>query len=233
MTNTPPFHLAIDGPVAAGKGTVSRLAADRLGFLYVDTGAMYRVAAFLAVEAGVDLTDEAAVTELVSHATIEMHNPLEAEKDGRLTTVIVNGVDVSWKIRTEAISAGSSKVAAYPKVREILVKKQQAIAAGQDVVMEGRDITYRVLPEAQLKIFLTGSDVIRASRRHLQLQTRGEDISYEEVLAGIKQRDEQDIHRTTDPLKRIPEAWEIDTSELSIDQVVDMIVSRANVMRSM
>ncbi|MDA1079477.1 MAG: (d)CMP kinase [bacterium] len=233
MTNITPFHLAIDGPVAAGKGTVSRLAADRLGFLYVDTGAMYRVAAYLAIEAGVDLTDEAAVTELVAISAIEMHNPLEAEKDGRLTTVIVDGEDVSWKIRTEAISAGSSKVAAHPKVREILVKKQQAIAEGQDVVMEGRDITYRVLPEAQLKIFLTGSDIIRAKRRHLQLLTRGEDISYEDVLQGIKQRDEQDLHRTTDPLKKIPEAWEIDTSELSIEQVVDMIVSRVAVLRSL
>lgn len=233
MTNITPFHLAIDGPVAAGKGTVSRLAADRLNFLYVDTGAMYRVAAFLAIEEGVDLSEETAVTELVSHATIEMHNPLEAEKDGRLTTVIVNGVDVSWKIRTEAISAGSSKVAAHPKVREILVKKQQAIAAGQNVVMEGRDITYRVLPDAQLKIFLTGSDIIRATRRHLQLQTRGEDVSHEEVLQGIQQRDEQDLHRATDPLKKIPEAWEIDTSELSIEQVVDMIVTRVEVLRSM
>jgi len=232
MTNTTPFHLAIDGPVAAGKGTVSRLVADRLGFLYVDTGAMYRVAAYLAIAAGVELSDSAAVTELVSKARIEMHNPVTGEKDGRLTTVIVNGDDVSWKIRTEEIIAGSSKVAVYPRVREILVRKQQEIARDQNVVMEGRDITYRVLPEAQLKIFLTGSDVIRATRRHLQLLTRGEDVSYEEVLAGIKQRDDQDMHRTTDPLKRVPEAWEIDTSELSIEQVVEMIVSRTRVMRS-
>jgi len=232
MANTTAFHVAIDGPVAAGKGTVSRLVADRLGFLYVDTGAMYRVAACLAIEKKIDLTDEAAVSILLKTATIEMRNPLESERDGRLTTVIVNGTDMSWKIRTEAISAGSSKVAAHAKVREILVQKQQEIARDQNVVMEGRDITYRVLPEAQLKIFLTGSDVIRATRRHLQLLTRGEDVSYEEVLAGIKQRDEQDTHRTTDPLKRVPEAWEIDTSELSIEQVVEMIVSRVCVMRS-
>ncbi|OGJ37248.1 MAG: cytidylate kinase [Candidatus Pacebacteria bacterium RIFCSPLOWO2_01_FULL_47_12] len=232
MPNTTPFHLAIDGPVAAGKGTVSRLVADRLAFLYVDTGAMYRVAAFLALEAGANLADEAVVTGLIAQVTIEMHNPLVAEKDGRLTTVVLNGDDVSWKIRTEAISAGASTVAAHPKVRAILVKKQQAIAKNQDVVMEGRDITYRVLPEAQLKIFLTGSDVIRATRRHLQLLTRGQDITYAAVLAGIKQRDDQDIHRVTDPLKKIPEAWEIDTSELSIEQVVDVIVARVQVMRS-
>src|SRR3990167_8953430 len=232
MPNTTPFHLAIDGPVAAGKGTVSRLVADRLAFLYVDTGAMYRVAAFLALEAGANLADEAVVTGLIAQVTIEMHNPLVAEKDWRLTTVVLNGDDVSWKIRTEAISDGASTVAAHPKVRAILVKKQQAIAKNQDVVMEGRDITYRVLPEAQLKIFLTGSDVIRATRRHLQLLTRGQDITYAAVLAGIKQRDDQDIHRVTDPLKKIPEAWEIDTSELSIEQVVDMIVARVQVMRS-
>jgi CMP/dCMP kinase len=231
-TSSDTFHIAIDGPVAAGKGTVSKLVAQRLEFVYIDTGAMYRMSALLAKMNDLPYDDEDALAELVETSHMDMRQPNEDEKDGRLSTVILDGEDVSWKIRTEEISAGSSKVAAMPKVRAALVKKQQQIAKGKDVVMEGRDITYRVLPEAQLKIYLTGSDVVRAKRRHLQLQTKGEDISFEDVYRELIERDERDMNRTTDPLKKIPEAWEIDTSDLSIDQVVEVIVGRAKTMMS-
>lgn len=225
------FQIAIDGPVAAGKGTVSRLVADQLGFLYVDTGAMYRVATLLAVKAGTDLTNEAAVVRLVHQSNIQMHNPKENEKDGRLTTVLVDGEDVSWDIRTEKISSKVSIVAAHPKVREILVKKQQIIAGTQNVVMEGRDITYRVLPNADLKIYLTGSDTVRAKRRHLQSLQRGEFVTYQEVFDQLKLRDKNDMERVNDPLRIVDDAWVIDTSDLKIQQVVRLIVEKVYAMQ--
>lgn len=229
---TTSFQIAIDGPVAAGKGTISKLTAQRLGFLYVDTGAMYRMTAYLALHKAVAFDDEAGLVNLLNDAQMEMRNPNDDEKDGRLTTVHLNGDDVSWKIRTEEVSAGASKVSQHAKVREVLVKKQQEIAAKQDVVMEGRDITYRVLPTAQIKIYLTGSDVVRAKRRHLQLQTKGEDVSLDEVYRELIERDRRDMERTVDPLKIVEDAWVIDTSDLTIDQVVELIIGRVKAMRT-
>lgn len=232
MVNQEYFQIAIDGPVAAGKGTVSRLVAERLNFLYVDTGAMYRVTAYLALQHDIPFEDIKSIVELIKKTDIQMHNPSPEEADGRLTTVLVNGEDVSWKIRTESVGNGASQVAQIKEVREVLVEKQQMIASTQNVVMEGRDITYRVLPDAQLKIFLTGKDFVRANRRHLQLQMRGNDVSFEEVFIDLKNRDNLDMTREADPLKIIPEAWVLDTSDFSIDQVVDMIVSKVKVMLS-
>ncbi|MEX0895879.1 MAG: (d)CMP kinase [Patescibacteria group bacterium] len=229
MTNQP-FHIAIDGPVAAGKGTVSRLVADRLAFLYVDTGAMYRVTAWMSIHADIDLTDEAAVSALIEKTNIEMYNPKGDERDGRLTTVKVNGEDVSWQIRTEEIGRGASKVAVHPLVRKALVAKQQNIAKNQNIVMEGRDTTYAVLPDAQLKIYLTASDTVRAKRRHMQLLTKGTDVEFAQVYKDLLERDELDTNRKTDPLKIVPEAWVIDTSDLSIERVVEMIVAKVQVL---
>ena len=225
------YQIAIDGPVAAGKGTVSRLVAERLNFVYVDTGAMYRTSAYLAKKNGVDFSDEAKIAELVAQADIDVRAPEDSEKDGRLATVLLNGEDVSWAIRTEDISKGSSQVAALPEVRRVLVEKQQQIAVGKNVVMEGRDITYRVLPHAMLKIFLTGSDIVRAKRRHVQLLTKGEDISFEDVYKELLERDERDMNRDTDPLKIVDDAWKIDTSDLTIEQVVEIIVGRVRAVR--
>ena len=226
------FQIAIDGPVAAGKGTVSRLVAERLGFLYVDTGAMYRVGALLCHRTKTDVNDGPAVAKLLSESKLEMRNPSDEEKDGRLTTVLLNGEDVSWAIRTEAVSNDSSKVAAHSQVRHVLVKKQQEIAQNNHVVMEGRDITYRVLPQAQLKIFLTANDIVRAKRRHFDLQTHGHAITFEEVYQDLLERDKRDQERAVDPLQQPPDSWVVDTSDLSIDQVVNLIVAKVNVMRS-
>ncbi|MFZ1721637.1 MAG: (d)CMP kinase [Microgenomates group bacterium] len=226
------FRIAIDGPVSAGKGTVSRLVAERLGFLYIDTGAMYRVTAFLAIKNSIPLDDEAAIIAQITKATLDMRNPLESEKDGRLITIILDGEDVSWAIRTEEISAGSSAVSKLAGVRKILVEKQQIIAKNKNVVMEGRDITYRVLPDADLKIFLTASQTVRAKRRSLQLQIRGEDISFEQVLEELIKRDTQDTERHADPLKIVEDAWVVDTSDMSILQVVDLIEQKVNVLRA-
>jgi cytidylate kinase len=226
------FHIAIDGPVAAGKGTVSKLVAERLGFLYVDTGAMYRVTALLGLRNDVSLDDENQLAELIRQSHIDMRNPNEDERDGRLTTVLLDSEDVSWKIRTEEVGNGASQVAQYPAVREQLVAKQQEIAQGKDVVMEGRDITHKVLPQANLKIYLTGSDIVRAKRRHMQLMTRGVDISLDDVFADLIERDKRDSERKTDPLKIVPDAWVVDTSDFTIDEVVELIVGRVKTLQS-
>jgi len=225
------FQIAIDGPVAAGKGTVAKLVAKRLGFLYIDTGAMYRVAALIAKQKNVSWDNEIEVARLVEAANIDLHNPKGDEMDSRQITVIVDGVDVSWVIRTEDMSIGSSAVAKLPAVRKVLVTKQQQIAAAHDVVMEGRDITFRVLPDAQLKIYLTADETSRAKRRHQELQNRGVDISFETVLQDLIARDKQDSERATDPLQIVPEAWVLDTTNLDIETVVDQIELRVKTLR--
>lgn len=225
------FQIAIDGPVAAGKGTVARLVAERLGFLYVDTGAMYRVTALVSQRAGIDWSQEEAVAAMIAKTDIQLRRPTEDEKDGRLSTVLVDGEDVSWKIRTEEMSRGSSIVAGLRRVREELVKKQQIIAQAQNVVMEGRDITFRVLPEAKLKIYLTADPEERAKRRHAELLMRGQDISFEEVLQELKDRDIRDMQRAVDPLQVVDGAWVLDTTGLSIDEVVDRIEEKVNQLK--
>ena len=226
------FQIAIDGPVAAGKGTVSRLVAKELGFLYVDTGAMYRVAALLALRHGVSLKNELRIVGLISKTSFQMRDPVGEERDGRLVTILVDGEDVSWAIRTEDVSRAVSPIATLPKVREVLVKKQQEIAKGQNVVMEGRDITYRVLPEADLKIYLTANEIVRAKRRHFQLLTKGEAVEFQEVYEELLKRDKRDKTRKTDPLKIVSDAWVVDTSDLTIEQVVDLIVAKVRMIRS-
>lgn len=221
------FQIAIDGPVAAGKGTVARLVASRLGFLYVDTGAMYRTTALLAKEHSIDLSNEAAVAELVSQHTMMLRNPTEDEKDGRQITILLDEKDVSWAIRTEEISAGASVVAQHALVRKELVKKQQEIASQTSVVMEGRDITFRVLPEAQMKIYLDASIETRAKRRHQELLARGVDTSLEQVYKDTAERDKRDMERLVDPLHIEKAAWVLDSTNLEIEEVVELIVSKA------
>jgi CMP/dCMP kinase len=225
------FQIAIDGPVASGKGTVARLVAERLEMLYIDTGAMYRAVALAAQQENISLENEAAVVKLIARIKIELHRPTEEERDGRLTTVLLNNQDVSWAIRTEEIGSGSSQVAALVEVRKALVMLQQEIAMHQDVVMEGRDITFRVLPDAQLKIFLTASVEGRVKRRLLDLQHRGQDATYEQVLQDLQERDQRDSQRLADPLQVVEGVWVLDTSDLTIEEVVEQIVQRAQQMR--
>jgi cytidylate kinase len=226
------FQIAIDGPVAAGKGTVSRLVAERLNLLYVDTGAMYRMAALVGIRHEVDLDQQSQLLPLIQRSQMEMRNPTDQEQDGRLTSVFLNGEDVSWQIRTEQISTGASQVAVHPQIRQALVKKQQQIAQKHDVIMEGRDITYKVLPQADLKIFLTADEVVRAKRRHFELLSKGVDVEFDEVYQDLIARDKRDKERETDPLQKVPDAWAIDTSDLSIEKVVQLIVAKARLMRS-
>ena len=225
------FQIAIDGPVAAGKGTTSRILAEKLNFLYVDTGAMYRVAALLALRHHLTFTDETAIVKLLENSQLEMRNPQgDKEADGRLTTLILDGEDVSWTIRTEKCSDGASKVSTMPKVRQVLVEKQKQIAEKQNVVMEGRDITFKVLPKADLKIFLTADLTTRAQRRHLQYLNKGIDKSLDEVIKEVETRDHRDMTRKIDPLHQTADSWLLDSSHLTIDQVVDLISERVAVM---
>ena len=227
--SSPPvfFQIAIDGPVASGKGTAARSLAQKLDFLYVDTGAMYRTAALIANRRGLDFTDGATLSAAIAESKIELFETrnMSTLAVSRLT-VLLDGEDVSEAIRTPEIDRAVSIVAAQPEVRSVLVSKQQEIAAIQNVVMEGRDITYKVLPHAQLKIFLTADPRVRAQRRFAEYQIKGQDITLEEVMSDLQKRDEIDSKRATDPLQIVPEAWVIDTTNLTINETVDLIIKR-------
>lgn len=221
-------QIAIDGPVAVGKSTIARLLAQRLGFVYVDTGAMYRATALLCQRYSVDIDDEVAVVKVLDQHTISLETPTQDEQDGRKVTVRLDEEDVSWAIRTEEVSHGASIVATYAPVRAKLVERQQAIAQEQDVVMEGRDITFRVLPNAELKIFLTASDEQRARWRHDELLMRGQDVTFEEVIKELQERDNRDRTRQVDPLHVADDAWEFDRTGLELEEVLGTIEERAH-----
>lgn len=221
------FQIAIDGPVAVGKSTIARILAQRLGFLYVDTGAMYRATALLAQRMNIDLNDVDEVVKLLLQHRITLATPQGAQEDGRKITVFLDDEDVSWAIRTERVSQGASIVATLGPVREQLVEQQQAIASTQNVVMEGRDITFRVLPNAQLKIFLTADDETRAEWRHTELLKNGQDISLEEVITQLKERDKRDMERDVDPLHVTEDAWMFDRSDYELEEAIDMIEKKA------
>lgn len=224
------FQIAIDGPVAAGKGTTAKMVAARLGFLYVDTGAMYRGLTLYAIRNGVDWSVEEDVVKLVEtkEPKVELRVPEGETKDGRLCTVLLNGEDVSWKVRTEEISHAVSPVAQYPKIRDYVNKLARKMASEQGVVMEGRDITGVVLPEADLKIYMDADPMERAKRRHRELMTRGEDIALETVYQELIERDKRDMEKN---LKILPGVWVLDTTGMSIDQVAEVIVKRAEELK--
>jgi cytidylate kinase len=208
--------VAIDGPGGSGKSTVGRRVADRLGSVYIDTGAMYRAVGLLATEAGVDLRDEAAVTALV-RAT-----PLRFDGEGRLWAA---GRDVSGLIRSLEIGEAASVVSTLPGVRALLVERQREIAAGGDVVMEGRDIGTNVFPGADVKVFLTARPEVRAARRAAELREQGEAVEDAAVLAAVSERDRRDSEREVAPLRRAADAVEVDTSGLTLEEVVDAVVA--------
>lgn len=220
------IQIAIDGPVAAGKSTVARRLAERTGFIYVDTGAMYRAITLLALRHHLSFTDEAGLTQLVNQTQIDVRKPTEGEMDGRLSTVTIDGEDISWAIRTPEIAQHVATVAALKGVREALVKKQQQIAVNKNVVMEGRDITYVVLPDADLKIFLTGREEIRSERYYQKMINEGKQITKDQATKSLQDRDLLDKNREVSPLKILPGVWVLDTTTMTIDQVVDEIQNR-------
>ena len=211
------ISVAIDGPSGAGKSSLAkRLAAD-LGFVYVDTGAMYRAIGLYAVRQGADLHDAAAVAALLPQIRLDIR------LEGGAQHVYLNGEDVSTAIRAEQIGMAASAVSAHGPVRDFLLETQRSLAAGQNVLMDGRDIGTVVLPNATVKIFLTASAEARARRRCKELQKKGQLADYATVLADIRQRDEQDTHRAIAPLRQAADAIRIDTSEIDFEQSVALL----------
>lgn len=221
-TNMLPSTITIDGPVASGKSTIGHLLAQRLGYLYLDTGAMYRAVTWVMLSRGVPVEDEAAVTALAEALHIDVVPP--TADDGRQYTVLADGEDITWKVRRPEVDANVSIVSAYPGVRRAMVAQQRRIAAAGRVVMVGRDIGSVVLPDADLKLYLDASPQERARRRWLERQARGESVSYEEVLAMMLRRDEIDSHRAVSPL-RVPDgAVVIDTTGLTVEEVLARVL---------
>lgn len=213
------IQIAIDGPAGSGKSTIAKILADHLGFIYIDTGAMYRAVTLLSGENGIPYDDEEKLASLAAQA----HLQLIRSTDGK-QTVLCNGRDVTAEIRSPAVTKNVSLVASLVGVRRELVKKQQELAADQDVVMDGRDIGAVVLPEAQCKIYLTASIEERARRRHLELLEKGYQADYETIRQELQERDWLDQHRAADPLCPSPEAVVIDTTDLSHREVVEEIL---------
>ncbi len=212
------INIAIDGPAGAGKSTIARKAAAELGFIYVDTGALYRSVAYYCISAGADVSVPESVEKLLPEITPELRFI-----DG-VQHVFVNGSDVSDKIRTPEVSMAASKVSAIPAVRAFLFDLQKKIARENDIIMDGRDIGTVVLPDADLKIFLTASPEARADRRYAELKNKPGAPAYEQVLADIIKRDHDDSTRAIAPLKQADDAVLCDTTELSLEESVQTII---------
>lgn len=214
------IRIAIDGPSGAGKSTLARSAAEKLGFLYVDTGAIYRTIGYHIYLQGIDPADEAAVTAQLPQLRVEIKHG----GDG-LQHMLLNGRDVTVEIRLPEISQYASAVAAYPAVRAYLLEMQRQLAREHSVLMDGRDIGTVVLPEAEVKIFLTAAPEARAQRRCLELEQRGTPEPYEKVLEDICRRDWDDSHRAIAPLRQAEDAAVLDTTELTFSQSEEALVA--------
>jgi len=211
-----PIVVAIDGPAGAGKSTVAQRLARRLGFLYIDTGAMYRAVALEALRQGLDLEDEQRLAQLARSCRLQLaYPPLR---------VSCNGRDVTLEIRTPEVSEAASRISALPAVRRALVEAQRAMARHQPVVMEGRDIGTVVFPDAQIKVYLDASPEIRAERRKKELEQRGQPVAAEQLLKEILERDWRDMNRADSPLRRAPDAVYVDSSGMTIEEVEQTIL---------
>ena len=211
------INVAIDGPAGAGKSTVAKAAAKELGYIYVDTGALYRTVALSAQRMGI-LGDREKIIDMLSGIDVDLKYI-----DG-VQAVFLNGEDVSSLIRTPEISMGASDVSAIPEVRAFLLELQRSIAKKNSVIMDGRDIATVVLPNADVKIFLSASPECRAKRRYDELIAKGESVMYEDVLADVNQRDYQDSHREIAPLKPSESSVLLDTSELNLEESIAAVV---------
>lgn len=215
------FNIAIDGPAGAGKSTIARLAAKKLSFIYVDTGAMYRAMALYFLRRGVLAEEEAKISEISKEAGITI-----CYQDGN-QQVLLNGEDVTALIRTEAVGNMASAASVYPAVREHLLDLQRSLAASADVIMDGRDIGTCILPDADVKIFLTASPEVRAMRRYKELQEKGLMCNLSEIEQDIRERDQRDSTRQIAPLIQAEDGILIDGSEMTITQVVEAIIQTA------
>ena len=216
------MNIAIDGPAGAGKSTIARLAAKELGFVYVDTGAMYRAIALYILDNHTDINDEEALKKALDNMSINI------VYENGVQHVFLELVDVSEEIRSEKVGNMASTSSALAPVRAKLLDLQRDVAAKNDVIMDGRDIGTNILPNAELKIYLTASVDVRAKRRYDELKLKGESPDLEEIKKGIEQRDYQDMNRDIAPLKQADDAVYLDTSDMSISEVVDEIIRLKN-----
>lgn len=212
------FNIAIDGPAGAGKSTIAKKAAKELSYVYVDTGAMFRAMALYCIQNGVNKEDESAVSDACEKIKVSI-----SYENGE-QQVLLNGENVNGLIRTEEVGNTASVISAYGKVRSKLLELQRELAAVQNVIMDGRDIGTCVLPNAQVKIYLTASVETRGQRRFLELQEKGQACSLEEICADIRDRDYRDMHRDIAPLKQAEDAVLVDSSDMTIDEVVARIL---------
>ena len=211
-------NVAIDGPAGAGKSTIAKQIARRLGYIYVDTGAMYRAMAYYLIQNQVDAADQEAIAAACQHADISI-----CYQDGE-QVVLLNGENVNAYLRTEAVGNMASVSSVVPEVRKKLVELQQKLARETDVVMDGRDIGTVVLPDADVKVYLTASVETRSKRRFLELQEKGEPADLAKIAADIEDRDYRDMHRDISPLRQAEDATLVDSSDMTIDQVVERIL---------
>ena len=215
------YRIALDGPSGAGKSTIAKRLSAELGFVYVDTGAMYRSIGLFCLQNGIDVADEAAVTAVLSQIDIALKY-VDGEQ-----RVILNGTDVSKEIRINEVSMAASKVSAYKAVRAFLLDTQRNMAKTQSVIMDGRDIGTVVLPDAEIKIFIVADPEERAKRRYKELIERGQNVPFEEVLADIIQRDYNDENRAEAPLRQAEDAIRLDTSLLDFEQSYNAVLEIA------
>ena len=212
MTDLKHINIAIDGPSGAGKSTLARRTAQELGYIYVDTGAMYRAIGLYVLRRGIAADDKAAVVACLPEITVDI-----GYQDG-VQRIFLNGEDVSGSIRTEEVSQYASAVSAVPEVRAHLMGLQRSLAARSSVIMDGRDIGTVILPDADIKIYLTASEEDRAMRRFLELKEKGQEVDYDSVLENIRQRDWNDMHRDVAPLRQAEDAIVVDTSGIGLEE---------------
>jgi cytidylate kinase len=214
-------RIAIDGPAGSGKSTIAQRVAEMLGYLYFDTGVMYRAVTLAAIDQGVDINNEAEVASIAQQIKIDIQPP--TIEDGRAYTVLLNCDDVTWKIRSPEVEAHVSQVSAYAGVRKAMTARQREIGLRSNIVMAGRDIGTVVLPEADLKVYLDASVEERARRRYQESVLRREEVSYEEILKSILERDRIDSTRDHAPLKAAGDAIVIDTTDMRVEEVVQKV----------
>lgn len=225
-----PSIIAIDGPAASGKTTVSKLLAKRLSYLYFDTGAMYRAVTLEMLRREIDSTDEQAVSKLAAALELDVVPPTVG--DGRWFTILADGDDVTLDIYNAEIDANVSRVAAYPDVRKPITHHQRRVALRGEVVMVGRDVGTVVVPEADLKLYFDARVEVRAHRRWHERQGTEAAHSYEEILAALRKRDQIDAGRAVAPMKAAPDAIVIDTSDLTIDEVIAQVMALVSAIQA-
>ena len=218
-----PSIIAIDGPAASGKSTIGLRLANALGYLFFDTGVMYRAITWLALERGIDIHDEAAVTTLAEQAQIDVAPA--SKPDGRACDVLLDGQDITWETRTRRVDENVSLVAAYPGVRQALSQQQRRIGQRGNIVMVGRDIGTVVLPNADLKIYLDATAEERARRRYDEIMARGGKPNYDEILQRVLERDRIDSTRDVAPLKAAEDAVVLDSDQLNADEVFERVLA--------